>query len=60
MASIGIVLFILGFDDTGVALVLTIFAIQDSFGTACNVTGNGALALILNGLFKKKVSREIV
>jgi len=59
MASIGIVLSVLGFDDTGVALVLTIFAIQDSFGTACNVTGDGALALILNGIFKKKVSREI-
>ncbi len=59
MASIGIVLSVLGFDDTGVALVLTIFAIQDSFGTACNVTGDGALALILNGIFKKKVSREM-
>ena len=59
MASIGIVLSVLGFDDTGVALVLTIFAIQDSFGTACNVTGDGALALILNGLFKKKVTREM-
>ncbi|MGB6129533.1 MAG: dicarboxylate/amino acid:cation symporter [Psychrilyobacter sp.] len=59
MASIGIVLSVLGFDATGVALVLTIFAIQDSFGTACNVTGDGALALILDGLFKKKSKREI-
>ncbi len=59
MASIGIIISVLGFDDTGVALVLTIFAIQDSFGTACNVTGDGALALILNGLFRKKVSEEI-
>lgn len=59
MASIGIVLSVLGFDDTGVALVLTIFAIQDSFGTACNVTGDGALALILNGLFKKNTNKEI-
>lgn len=59
MASIGIVLSVLGFDATGVALVLTIFAIQDSFGTACNVTGDGALALILDGLFKRKSKREM-
>jgi len=36
------------------ALMITIFALQDSFGTACNITGDGALALILNGIFKKK------
>ncbi|MGL5579352.1 MAG: dicarboxylate/amino acid:cation symporter [Cetobacterium sp.] len=54
MASLGIISSVLGFDDTGIALMLTIFALQDSFGTACNVVGDGALALILNGLFKKK------
>lgn len=53
MASLGIISSVLGFDDTGIALMLTIFALQDSFGTACNVVGDGALALILNGLFKK-------
>ena len=37
---------ILGFDEAGTALLLTIFALQDSFGTACNVTGDGALTLI--------------
>lgn len=47
MASLGIIISILGFDDTGTALMLTIFALQDSFGTACNVTGDGALTLIL-------------
>ena len=54
MASIGIIISVLGFDDTGVALMLTVFALQDSFGTACNVTGDGALTMILNGLFGKK------
>ncbi|MGL4999128.1 dicarboxylate/amino acid:cation symporter [Cetobacterium sp.] len=54
MASLGIISSVLGFDDTGIALMLTIFALQDSFGTACNVVGDGALALILNGIFKKK------
>lgn len=54
MASLGIISSVLGFDDSGIALMLTIFALQDSFGTACNVVGDGALALILNGLFKKE------
>lgn len=54
MASLGIIISVLGFDDSGVALMLTIFALQDSFGTACNVTGDGALALMLNGLFKDR------
>ena len=53
MASLGIIISVLGFDENGVALMLTIFALQDSFGTACNVVGDGALALILNGVFKK-------
>ena len=34
--------------------MLTIFALQDSFGTACNVTGDGAIALMLTGLYKKQ------
>lgn len=52
IASLGIVVSILGFDETGTALLLTIFALQDSFGTACNVTGDGALTLILSKLDK--------
>ncbi|MFI3286470.1 MAG: dicarboxylate/amino acid:cation symporter [Rikenellaceae bacterium] len=47
IASLGIVVSILGFDATGTALLLTIFALQDSFGTACNVVGDGALTLIV-------------
>ena len=58
MASLGIISSVLGFDDTGIALMLTIFALQDSFGTACNVVGDGALALILNGIFKKDKSLQ--
>lgn len=48
LASLGIVVSVLGFDDAGTALLITIFALQDSFGTACNVTGDGALALLIN------------
>ncbi len=54
MASLGIVTGVLGFNDAGVALLLSIFALQDSFGTACNVTGDGAIALMLTGIANKK------
>lgn len=53
MASLGIVISVLGFDSTGTALILAIFALQDSFGTACNVTSDGALTLILTGYAEK-------
>lgn len=53
MASLGLITSVVGFDDTGTALMLTIFALQDSFGTACNVTGDGALTLMLTGYAKK-------
>ena len=49
MASLGLITGVLLFDDAGTALMLTIFALQDSFGTTCNVTGDGALTLILTG-----------
>ncbi len=54
MASLGIVISVLGFDTAGTALLIAIFAIQDSFGTACNVTADGALALMIEGIFGKK------
>ena len=49
MASLGLITGVLMFDDAGTALMLAIFALQDSFGTACNVTGDGALTLFLTG-----------
>lgn len=53
MASLGLITGIVGFGETGTALMLTIFALQDSFGTACNVTGDGALTMILTGYAEK-------
>ncbi|WP_097028303.1 dicarboxylate/amino acid:cation symporter [Clostridium peptidivorans] len=53
MASLGLITSILGFNDSAIALVLTIFALQDSFGTACNVTGDGAITLMLTGLVER-------
>jgi Na+/H+-dicarboxylate symporter len=58
MASLGLITGILGFDANGTALMLAIFALQDSFGTACNVTGDGALTLILTGYAKKHGIKE--
>ena len=58
MASLGLITGVLGFDGTGTALMLTIFALQDSFGTACNITGDGALTLILSGYAKKHKIEE--
>lgn len=54
MASLGLIISVLGFNETGTALILTIFALQDSFGTACNVTGDGALTLMLTGIANRK------
>ena len=58
MASLGLITGILGFDESGTALMLAIFALQDSFGTACNVTGDGALTLILTGYAEKHGIKE--
>lgn len=59
MASLGLIISVLGFDATGTALMLTIFALQDSFGTACNVTGDGALTLFLTGYARKNNIEEV-
>lgn len=53
MASIGLLQSILGFDDQAVALMIALYIAMDSFGTACNVTGDGALAAIIDRIFKK-------
>lgn len=53
MASLGLITGVLGFGDDGTALMLAIFALQDSFGTACNATGDGALTLFLTGYAEK-------
>ena len=59
MASLGLITGVLGFDENGTALMLTLFALQDSFGTACNVTGDGALTLFLTGYAEKHGIAEV-
>lgn len=58
VASLGLITSVLGFNDTGTALMLSIFALQDSFGTACNVTTDGAIALMVTGIFDKVPTRK--
>ena len=55
LASLGLIISVLQFDESGTALLLTIFALQDSFSTACNVTGDGALTLITD-TYEKKIA----
>ena len=54
MAALGPLATILGFDEQMLALMIALYIAMDSFGTACNVTGDGALAVILNRFFGKK------
>ena len=58
MASLGLITGVLMLGDDGAALMLAIFALQDSFGTACNVTGDGALTLMLTGYADKHNIQE--
>ncbi len=53
MASLGLLSSILGFDEQMIALMIALYIAMDSFGTACNVTGDGALAVIINRFFGK-------
>lgn len=60
LATLGILQSILGFDEVGLGLMLALFMVQDTFGTATNITGDGALALIVNRFFGKKVNDQEV
>ncbi len=58
MASLGLIMSVLNFGADGTALMLAVFALQDSFGTACNVTSDGALTLMLTGYAEKHHMNE--
>jgi Na+/H+-dicarboxylate symporter len=51
MASLGVAESLLGFGKEQIALFITLYIATDSFGTACNVIGDGALSLIVNRIF---------
>lgn len=53
MASLGVLQSVLGFDESAQALMIALYIAMDSFGTACNVTGDGAIALIIDKITDK-------
>lgn len=58
MAATGILQSMLGFDDSSVALMIATYIALDSFGTATNVTGDGAIAIIMDRLTGGKLGPE--
>ncbi|MDE7443620.1 MAG: dicarboxylate/amino acid:cation symporter [Muribaculaceae bacterium] len=56
MACLGVLSSMLGFTEADNALMIALYIAMDSFGTACNVTGDGAIALIIDRLFVRKTS----
>lgn len=45
MSALGLLTSMLGFGEASIALMIALYLAQDSFGTACNVTGDGVIAL---------------
>ena len=59
MAALGPLAGILGFSPDAQALIIALYIAMDSFGTACNVTGDGALAVIIDRLHQKPDSPSL-
>lgn len=57
MAALGVLQSMLGFNDTMLSLMIALYLAQDSFGTACNVTGDGAIALVIDKI-KENITRK--
>ena len=58
MAALGILQSMLGFDETMQGLMIALYIAQDSFGTACNVTGDGAIAVFMDALTNKSKKKH--
>jgi len=54
MAAVGILQSMLGFNEEMLGLMIALYIAMDSFGTACNVTGDGAISLVVNEITKEK------
>lgn len=54
MAAVGVLQSMLGFDEQMIGLMITLYIAVDSFGTACNVTGDGAIALVVDRISQRK------
>ena len=58
MASVGLLETILGFTPEMTALLMAIYLALDGYGPACNVSGDGAIAVVIDRLFKKDKGQE--
>lgn len=58
MAALGVLEGFLGFGEMEQALMIALYIAMDSFGTACNVTGDGAIAVIIDRIAGRKASKE--
>ncbi len=58
MAALGLLESMLHFDPTLTSLMIALYLAQDSFGTACNVTGDGAIALMVNKISGNKLTPQ--
>lgn len=58
LAAIGILQSTLVFDEAAIGLMLALFMIQDSFGTATNIAGDGAIVMIVNRYFCKEIDKD--
>lgn len=54
MASVGLLESVMGFAPEQTALVMTLYLALDGYGPGCNVTGDGAIAIIIDKIFKRK------
>lgn len=53
MAALGVLSSMLGFGEQEQALMIALYITMDNFGTACNVTGDGAIALVIDKMFRR-------
>ncbi|MGL4357425.1 dicarboxylate/amino acid:cation symporter [Cetobacterium sp.] len=58
MAALGIIETMLGFPPTLTSIMIALYLAQDSFGTACNVTGDGAIAIVVNRIAGFKLEKK--
>jgi Na+/H+-dicarboxylate symporter len=59
MAALAPLSSILGFNPEQQALMIALYIAMDSFGTACNVTGDGAIALVIDKYFKGQTKQAV-
>lgn len=60
MASLGLLESMLGFNGTMTGLMIALYTAQDSFGTACNITGDAAIAVLVNKISGNKLNPDQV